>query len=465
MKYEGILRQHARKSMLWASLLGAIGLGLISIGSAKLDWLAGLVYLPLLLIMLFTLIALLTNKSSESNLFRYLADIHALFAISGATMLVIRADMIDFVIKTSPIQYAAIISFPLCFHKRHIGMIRNIILIATSMLSLIIYDLHLASSLYLHYIFGFFAGSIVYVISEDRMYKDFLYKRSSEKERIDSSRRMRHLNAELRSRCLPHQIELIYNGYHYRETMPVYRANFWVSCLSLINIQASEETDLVQKQQIMELNQKMKDRYHQLFHVVRHKTFTHIHPAQELQSSGYYVRCDESRFLVSYDYPFPLDNKLNKGSGIISSLLRQFIICADIMKTETTKAPITATATLAYDCGAGVFTGSLSNYEIEGRVLALAEGYQSVRFQIPAIQNKILAGYLCLIMSTAAYEKIKKDLPKAIKNRIQALRAEPHVRGDSSGKFVYTWFIEPSELLEIHQLIDTQTSKHLRLVA
>lgn len=465
LDYESVLRKHAGKSMLWASLLGAMGLGLISLGSANIDWVSGLVYLPLLLVMLISLMALLTNTDSDNNLFRYLADAYAFCAIFGATLLVIRADMIDFLIKTSPIQYAALISFPLCFHRRSIGIIRNIILMLSSVIGLSIYDVNLAGSLYLHYIFGFFAGSIVHFISEDRMYKDFLYKSTIERERMDSSRRMRHLHSELRSRCLPHQIELIYNGYHYRETMPVYRANFWVSCLSLVPIPPTKPSTSEQRQTLSHISQKLKEKYQLDFIAGRLKTSTLANPSNvAAQSSGFYIRCDDTNFFVSYDYPFALNLEPNKGTSIVRSMLHQLMMFRDIVASENVLQLVQPVVSLAYDSGAGIFTGSLSNYEIEGRVFTLADRYQKSRFQIKTINEKIKDGYLTIIFSSAAYEKINKDLPRSVKESFVQYRAVPHVRDDQNGKSVYAWFIDYAELDHFYQLVRFRP-RRLQLVA
>jgi hypothetical protein len=465
LTYESILRVHARKSMLWASLLGSIGLGIISLGSASTDWISGLVYLPLMLVMLTTLIALMTTTDSRRQLFRYLSDLFGFCAILGATALVIRADMIGFTLKTSPIQYALLLSFPLCFHRRSIGMIRNSALTLTSALCLTIYSVDLTQNLFLHYIFGFFAGSIVHFISEDRMYKDFLYKRTIERERIDSSRRMRHLHAELRSRCLPHQIELIYNGHHYRETMPVYRANFWVSCLNLVLNPSEKTLDSEHRQRFQNISDRLRERYQSDFSPTNQPRLAKTAKNQE-STPGFYVRCDDNNFFVSYDYPFPIDSQMPKTALILRSLIKQLQTFRDVVAEHNEFDLVSATIALTYGHGTGSFTGSLSNYEIEGPVFFLAERYQKTRFQIKTINEKIKDGYLTIIMSQAAYQRIRREIGKGFVDQFEEYRAHPHVRDDKEGRFVYAWFIEHQRLDQIiHELRQFKPQTQLQLVA
>lgn len=471
MTYASILRFHARKSLLWASLLGAVGLGLISMGSAKIDWLSGLVYLPLLLIMLVSLMALLTMTNPDHNLFRYLADAYAATAILGATLLVIRADMIDFVIRTSPIQYALLISFPFCFHLRRNGIIRNLLFAVLSFAGLAWYSHSLAASLYLHYIFGLFAGSIVYLIAEDRMHKDFLYKQSMETERTESSLRMRHLHTELRSRCLPHQIELIYKGHHYRETMPVYRSQFWVSCLSIVNTNQTQTqakncknlggNALEHRVMHQNLSQQLRDRF-RFMYASSHSNLQVIGGSDKLHD-GYYIRCDDSRYFVSYDYPFPMHTNPNKGTGIVTALLKQLRHAFELIQQNDSAQHSSAIISLSYDTGQGTFTGSLSNYEIEGRVLLLAERYQSARFQVPCIEDQLQQGNLAIICSSQAYIKLKKDLPRMIRDQFSSFQVRPHIRDDKEGTIVYVWFIRPTELENFQNQLNVEP--HLKLVA
>ena len=90
----------------------------------------------------------------------------------GATAIVIRANEIQFALSTSPIQYSQMVCFAICFRRRTVGVIRNTPVTLLSIITVGIYDLELLHQLYVHYAGGFFAGLMIFVIAEDRMYKN-----------------------------------------------------------------------------------------------------------------------------------------------------------------------------------------------------------------------------------------------------------------------------------------------------
>ena len=246
--YEEILKVHAEKTFLFLGLLGIPGLGWLCWGNFRIDIPAGFAYLPALILLLTTL-ALRINKSKLQKICQLLADLFTLFAIFGATLVVIRANAIGFPLTTSPIQFALILTLPFSFRRRFTGLIRNVVYTALSLLTLAFIDTNLLVSLQMHFVFGFFGGTLIQLIAEDRMYKDYLYRRSLHRERLSESRQSRRIGLTLQSRCLPQQIEKIRVGFAYDESLPTYQADFWVAHLTAIGLASIDGSDPHEEQQ------------------------------------------------------------------------------------------------------------------------------------------------------------------------------------------------------------------------
>ena len=156
-------------------------------------------------------------------------DAVGLTAVIGASLLVLRADYLNIKLNTSPVQYTLLLGCSLCFHRRGIAWIRNLALTMISFGIISLHSIELALSLKQHYVFGLLAGSALYSMFEDRIYKDYFFRKTVEKQRQSSDKQLSHLRRELESLCLPHQLDLIYAGRSYTDTMPTNEAfvGYW----------------------------------------------------------------------------------------------------------------------------------------------------------------------------------------------------------------------------------------------
>ena len=373
--YNDILCQHAKKSMFWISLLGLGSLVIISASNARIDLPSAFVYVPTMLVMVATLVMFLSSNYKTFRYYRTLGDLVSVTGILGATALVMRADTINFSLSTSPLQYAQMICFAICFRKRTIGVVRNTAITIASIIALAIYDSSLVATIYPHYVAGYFAGMMIYIISEDRMYKDYLYRQTVDRERQESSRKYRHLHGELTDKCLPHQIDLILKGLSYRETMPVHRVKFWTSKFVL---QSPDDILITRKHEIFEnylnkIQEVMRAQYE--FKYIPMSRLSDGHDVFEVRGPGYISKSGQDNYSVTYEYPFPLPKNENKGQFVLGTIFKQLNIFKQIVIEQMGVENLVLISSLTYGEGKGIFSGELSNYEIEGESIAFSEIY------------------------------------------------------------------------------------------
>ena len=83
LSYDDVLCQQAKKSMLWISLIGLVGLSLISLLSARVDSIAGLAYMPAILITIVTVCFFISSGYKSFPYYRVLAGFFLLYMRDG----------------------------------------------------------------------------------------------------------------------------------------------------------------------------------------------------------------------------------------------------------------------------------------------------------------------------------------------------------------------------------------------
>ena len=439
--YTDVLCQQAKKSMFWISLIGSLGLVIISILNARIDFISSLVYIPAMLIMVVTLALYIAASYRVFPYFRILADLISLFTVLGATGVVIRAHEIQFTLSTSPLQYSLMICFAICFHKRTVGIIRNTAIAFTSLISIAIYDSSLLSQMYVHYATGFFAGMMIYIISEDRMYKNFLYRQTVDRERQENSRKFRYLHGELTSKCLPHQLDLILKGLSYRETMPVHRIKFWTSKFIL---QSPDDILITRKHEIFdaylkELQTYMRSQYE--FKYIPMSRLSDGHDVFEVLGPGYIAKSGQDNYSVTYEYPFPLPKNENKGQFVLATVFRQLIIFRKVVCETMKMDNLVLVSSLTYGEGKGIFSGELSNYEIEGETITFSEAYLAARKGIPDLNEKIAEGNHAILIHPKVYREMQRYVPGFLESRVTSYKFTPHIRNDKQNDTIYVLYV------------------------
>lgn len=443
--YADVLCQHAKKSMFWISLLGIVGLLIISILNASIDFVSAFVYAPTILVMALGLLMYVNASYRLFRQYRLLADAVCVSGIIGATVLVIRAHSIDFPLSTSPLQYAQMICFAICFRKRTVGVVRNSLVTIISLLLVAYYDSQLLSVLYPHYVAGFFAGMMIYIISEDRMFKDYLYRQTVDRERQESSRKYRHLHTELTDKCLPHQIDLILKGLSYKETMPVHRAKFWTSKFILFS---PGDLIVAKKQEVFhdfltKIQDMMRSQYE--FKYIPLSRLADGHDIFEVLGPGYIAKSAGDTYTVSYEYPFPLAKNENKGQLVLSTIFKQLAIFKQTVADELGYPDLGLVLSLTYGEGRGSFSGELSNYMIEGETIDFAESYLDARKGIRDLDDKMRNGNHAILIHPRVYRELQRYIPGYLESRVQSYKFEPFVRGDSNNDTIYVMYVDKNE--------------------
>ncbi len=439
--YSDVLCQHAKKSMFWISLLGLVGLIIISILNARIDIMSSFVYIPTILVMAITLVMFLSSNYKTFRYYRTLADIVSITGVLGATFLVIRADMINFKLSTSPLQYAQMICFAICFRKRTSGVVRNTLVTIASILCLTIYNYELVSFMYPHYVAGYFAGMMIFIISEDRMYKDYLYRQTVDRERQESSRKYRHLHGELTDKCLPHQIDLILKGLSYRETMPIHRVKFWTSKFIL---QSPDDILITRKHEIFDtylakIQNIMRAQYE--FKYIPMSRLSEGHDVFEVRGPGYIAKSGQDNYSVTYEYPFPLPKNENKGQFVLGTVFKQLNIFKQIVVEQMGVDNLVLISSLTYGEGKGIFSGELSNYEIEGESISFAETYLEARKGISDLKAKVKGGYHAILIHPKVYKELQRYIPGYLDGRVKQYKFSPHIRNDRSNDTIYVLYV------------------------
>ena len=443
--YNDILCQHAKKSMFWISLLGSIGLVIISILNARIDFFSAFVYIPTLFVMFVTLVMYLSQNYKTFRYYRTLADIICFTGILGATALVIRAQEIHFPLSTSPLQYSQMICFAICFRRRNIGVVRNTAITIISILCLALYDSSLVNQMYVHYVGGYFAGMMIYIISEDRMYKDYLYRQTVDRERQENSRKYRYLHGELTSKCLPHQIDLILKGLSYRETMPVHRTKFWTSKFIL---QSPDDILITKKHEIFrnyleKLQEFMRSQYE--FKYIPMSRLSDGHDVFEVRGPGYISKSGQDNYSVNYEYPFPLPKNENKGQFVLATVFKQLIIFKQVVCDQMEMNNLVMVSSLTYGEGKGIFSGELSNYEIEGETITFSENYLDARRGIPDLSEMISEGNHAILIHPKVYRELQRYVPGFLESRVKPYKFTPHIRNDSQNDTIYVLYVHKND--------------------
>ena len=438
--YSDVLCQHAKKSMFWISLLGILGLLIISILNASVDFLSAFVYAPTIAVMALGLLMYLNASYKLFRQYRLLADAVCFLGVMGATALVIRAHSINFPLSTSPLQYAQMICFAICFRKRTIGVVRNTIVTVVSLLTLAFYNSELLSIMYPHYVAGFFAGMMIYLISEDRMFKDYLYRQTVDRERQESSRKYRHLHGELTDKCLPHQIDLILKGLSYKETMPVHRVKFWTSKFIL---HSSNDLIVAKKQDVFaqyleKIQDMMRSQYE--FKYIPMSRLADGHDIFEVLGPGYIAKSAGDTYTVTYEYPFPLAKNENKGQLVLSTIFKQLAIFKQVVVDDLGYQDLALVLSLTYGEGRGSFSGELSNYMIEGETINFAETYLEARKGIKDLDEKIAEGYHAILIHPRVYRELQRYIPGYLESRVQSYKFHPFIRNDSGNDTIYVLY-------------------------
>ncbi|NRA66512.1 MAG: hypothetical protein HRU19_18635 [Pseudobacteriovorax sp.] len=443
--YNDVLCQHAKKSMFWISLLGIVGLLIISILNASVDKPSAFVYAPTMLVMTVTLLVFLNSSYKLFRSYRILADIVCFTGVLGATALVIRADMINFQLSTSPLQYAQMICFAICFRKRTQGVVRNTMVTMVSLIALASYDSGLVSIMYPHYVAGYFAGMMIFVISEDRMYKDYLYRQTVDRERQESSRKYRHLHGELTDKCLPHQIDLILKGLSYKETMPVHRVKFWTSKF-LIN--SAEDFGIPKRYEVFEqfmqkIQNIMRSQYE--FKYIPMSRLADGHDVFEVRGPGYVARSGQDNYSVTYEYPFPLPKNENKGQFVLATVFKQLNIFKQVVVDQLGVNDMTITTSLTYGEGKGIFSGELSNYEIEGESVNFADIYLEARKGIKDLDVKSREGFHAILIHPKVYRELQRYIPGYLESRVKQYKFKPFIRNDTNNDTIYVLYVHKDD--------------------
>lgn len=451
MSFDDVLCQHAKKSMLWISLLGGLGLTLISILNYQIDKPASLAYSPTILIFLTCLVIYLKGHYKSYRQYRDLSDAVAFCGVLGATVIVIRADTISFSLSTSPLQYALLICSVICFRRRVHGIMRNTCITFLSMLLIGIYSTDLLAKMYTHYVAGYFAGMMIFFISEDRMYKDFLYRISVQRERAESSRKYKHLHGELTNKCLPHQIDLILKGMSYQETMPTHRTKFWTSKFTLAS---DGEVSPVERHAIFEdylckLQEYMRNQYE--FKYLPITMVGESHDSFEVRGPGYIANSGQETYTMTYDYPFPLPKNENKGQILLSTIFHQLCLFNSIVKTRDEQFSLILSIT--YGEGRGIFSGELSNYEVEGESIQFSDIYLQARKGIKDLKEQILGGNHALLIHPKVYKELHRFVPGFLEGRVKAYQFKPHIRNDIHNDTIYVLYIHRDDSEKIYDEI------------
>ena len=441
LSYDEILCQQAKKSMLWISLIGLLGLVLISILSARIDTIAGMAYIPAITITIATILIYFTAGYRSFPYYRVLADLFCLCCVLGATGIVMRAHEIQFQLSTSPLQYSQMVCFAICFRRRTTGVIRNTAVTLISIAILAMYSTELLSQLYVHYAAGYFAGIMIYVISEDRLYKNFLYRRSVNRERHENSRKYRHLHGELTGKCLPHQLDLILKGMSYRETMPKHRTKFWTSKFLL---QSPDDILITRKHEIFdtflhELQNYLRGQYE--FKYIPMSRLSDDHDVFEVRGPAYIAKSGQDNYTATYEYPFPLPKNENKGQFVLATIFRQLLIFKKVIYDTMEMKDLVLISSLTYGEGKGIFSGELSNYEIEGEAITFSESYLSARKGIPDLQEKISEGYHAIIIHPKVYREMQRYVPGFLESRVKSYKFTPHIRNDQQNDTLFVLYV------------------------
>ncbi|SMF59793.1 hypothetical protein [Pseudobacteriovorax antillogorgiicola] len=443
--YNDVLCQHAKKSMFWISLLGSIGLVFISVLNARIDFLSSFIYLPTLLVMFVTLVMYLSSSYRTFRYYRTLADMVCATGVLGATALVMRAHEIQFNLSTSPLQYSQMICFAICFRRRTIGVVRNTVVTIVSILSLAIYDSNLVSQMYVHYVGGYFAGMMIYIIAEDRLYKDYLYRQTVDRERQENSRKYRYLHGELTSKCLPHQIDLILKGLSYKETMPIHRIKFWTSKFIL---QSPDDILITRKHEIFDsylskLQDFMRSQYE--FKYIPMSRLSDGHDVFEVRGPGYIAKSGQDNYTLTYEYPFPLPKNENKGQFVLATVFKQLNIFKQVVCDQMEMDNLVLISSLTYGVGKGIFSGELSNYEIEGECITFSETYLDARRGIPDLNEMIAEGHHAILIHPRVYRELQRYVPGFLESRVKPYKFTPHIRNDNLNDTIYVLYVHKND--------------------
>lgn len=445
LSYHHVLCQQGKKSMFWISILGVLGLSTITALNIRIDPLSATVYIPTMVLMLISLGLSLGFSYKELRFYPLLADLTAFSGIMGATALVMRAQAIQFNLTTSPLQYAHLVCFFICFRRRNIGIVRNTAFTLCSFICVLAYDFDLASRLYVHYAGGYFAGMLLYIIAEDRLYKNYLYRQSVDRERQESSRKYRHLHGELTGKCLPHQIDLILKGMSYKETMPIHREKFWSSKSLLVspqNILVTQRENLF-KLYTLKIQEVLRSQYD--FKFIPLSRLSNEHDVFEVRGPGYLAKSGQDSHTITYGYPFPLANNENKGQLILSTIYKQLVIFKEHVCNDLERDNLTLVISLTFDHGRGIFSGDLSNYEIEGPTIELSEIYLNARHGIKDLNDMIASGHHAILIHSRVYQDLQRYIPGYLDKRVKTYKFTPHIRNDPKYDKIHVLYVHKDE--------------------
>jgi hypothetical protein len=443
------LNRLAGKSILVLSMTVVPGLVMLYYVTRSQDLLASLAYIPAaLVITLASLMKIMETKPHRCPWYTWAVDLASLCGLIGCYVVVYRAHALGIVLTTSPIQTATVVCLFLNFHDLRSGLVRNIGYVVVGLVCLSLSGIGFNSSTTPQFIVGTALGFAAYSLLYFSLKNNYLYKVKVAGEKAHDREKIRMLHSELENKCLPHQLELIMDGRSYSQTMPVQPRNFWVSKL---DISKSSRLNFSNKKRIFhdffnESHKILHENYR--FETSRLQPGFDLDGAAYIESDGYLIKTAGDGYFAGYDYPFRLPQSRMIGFSILLSLLKQFKVFKDCVLGLDDSCSVSAVQSIVYGEGAGVFSGKLHNYEIEGDVMTLAERYEGARKEdyLKEVEMRLYNRHFVIIMQNRVYAQFVRELPEYLPAHFKRIEVHPHVRDDEKGREVYVMTIHHDDI-------------------
>lgn len=349
--------------------------------------------------------------------------------VAGSTFISIICHEYNFPLSSAPVQIALLCCFSFNFHTPSSGHLRNTFFLIASAISVLAYSIDLFNEMIIQYVVGSSAGTYFYSQRYTNIKQQAIININLSKER-------NYLYSELVSKCFDHQIEMIMDGATYKDTMPTGTGKSFI--IKLDHVRSSNINNPCKKHEFHKFCRRV-ERYL----VDDHKVLSR--DPLIIEGKGYFCKPLGDGFYISIGFPFICRNLEHSAEDVIM-IVNDILHMFDDYSSQLHEGPQSCCISISFGDVEGLFTGVLSNYEIEGLAVTHAERYEVLRKKYPNdIEKKLTNGTHCIILQNIVYNLINSQ-SLADSFNVMVLPEGEHVRDDPQGTSFYYQFIESSAI-------------------